>query len=178
MPPVFPRPEGFRPVNPNALSWARFEFTGPFLGPPPRQTGARAAGLRYERKAHRGLADAFPPEGGGPIYAAGQWIAFAERGGPKRWAQPDGMLLDFSRGLITIVEIKLRHMQRAWWWLRELYEPLIRFIFPKEWAFACLEVVRYYDPAVSWPEPLRLARSPADLSPGQFGCHIWSGTRG
>lgn len=69
-------------------------------------------------------------------------------------------------------------MDKAWWWLRKIYEPLIRFLFPLGWGIACLEVVRFYDPEIGFPEPLRLVREPDLLRAGQFGVHIWSGGEG
>lgn len=158
------------------MAWAEFRDEGPF--PTPRRVrGAKAAGLAYERKVHRHLREVYSPEAGGPLYAPAQWIEFVERGSTsrRRWAQPDGLLVNLDKGLVTIVETKLRHTDRAWWWLRQIYLPLLRHIFPAGWTFALLEVVRYYDPAVHFPEPTKLVKYPDRLCEGQFGVHIWSG---
>lgn len=176
--PLFPPPKGFRPVTASRLQWAELRWEGPF-GPStfePRTDAVRAAGRRYERKVHRRLGEVYGATSLGPLYTPGQWIEFRERGQSRnRWAQPDGLLLDLSRGLLTIVEVKLRHMVKAWWWLRHIYQPLLSFIFPS-WGIALLEVVRYYDPCVTWPEDVRLVREPDLLRAGQCGCHIWNGT--
>jgi hypothetical protein len=171
-----PRPSGFREVR--HVSWAEFRWEGPWgEGDGPRPpAGARAAGLRYERKVHRRLLAAYGSESSA-LYLPAQWIIFREGSSPAaRWAQPDGLLIDLGRGLVTIVEIKLRHMDKTWWWCRGLYEPLLRHLFPSGWSFACLEITRFYDPGIEWPEPLRLVREPDALRAGQFGCHIWSGS--
>lgn len=133
--------------------------------------------MAYERRVHRHLQHIF--DTAPTLYLPAQWIAFRARGAPQlRWAQPDGLLIDLTRGLIVIVEIKLRHMDKAWWWCRQLYEPLLTALFPSSWTFACLEVTRSFDPEVVWPEPLHMVRSPDLLRAGQFGCHIWGGRAG
>lgn len=130
---------------------------------------AQKLGIRYERRAHAHFAEAFPGR-----YGAGQWIAFRERrSGKVRYAQPDGLVVDYERGLLTLLEMKLRHTDRAWWALRYVYEPLFSFLFPS-WRVACCEVVRWYDPAVPWPEAYRRVASPSFLDGGEIGVHIWS----
>jgi hypothetical protein len=89
-----------------------------------------------------------------------------------RWAQPDGILVDYQRNMITLIEMKIRHTEAAWWGLRYLYEPLFTFLFPS-WRIACCEVVRWFDPAVPWPEAYRRLPDPALLRPGEIGVHIW-----
>lgn len=131
--------------------------------------------MKYERKVHGYFGEWFGPLSSGGLYAPAQWIEFGNGSNHSRWAQPDGLLVDFNRGLLTVVEIKLRHMQKAWWWLRELYLPLITFLFGPSWSYSVLEVVRFYDPSVTWPEPIRMVKSPDLLRNGQFGVHIWNG---
>lgn len=123
-------------------------------------------GLSYERKVHATLKSTYPRS-----YGGGQWIKFLCPGSAMRWAQPDGLLLDWKKSQITIVEIKLSHDIRAWWGLRELYEPLVKFLFGDSWRVAVCEVCRFFDPATPWPEPLRFTRDPMDLRPGEFGIH-------
>lgn len=170
-PPLTP-PKGFRAAG--NVEWAEFRFEGPWGPNSPRgSTPARQAGLAYERRVHRHLRESYSS---GILYAPGQWIEFREQGfRQSRWAQPDGLLLDLDNGLVVIVEIKLRHTERAWWWLRQLYAPLLRSIFPPAWRFAYLEVTRYYDPEVHWPEAIRLVKHPHFLVESQCGVHIWTG---
>lgn len=161
------------------MDWARFCWAGPWGegGDPRPPSGAKAAGLAYERKVHRRFLTSFA--GGasdGPLYCPAQWIEFRANGSPRhRWAQPDGLLVHVNLGLVVIVEAKLKHTIRSWWWTRKLYDPLLRRLFPPGWSFAWLEVCRYFEPGVEWPEPLRMVKDPASLREGQFGCHIWSG---
>lgn len=153
--------------------WASLAPSAPFaLASTRGRRAAVAAGIRYERKAQAHLASSYPL-----AYAPGPWLRYCEaRSDTPRYCQPDGLFLDLARGICTIVEIKLKHTADAWWQLRRLYEPVMRQLFRSApWDFACLEVVRWYDPATAFPEPHLMARDPRMLSPGQFGVHIWSG---
>jgi hypothetical protein len=133
--------------------------------------------LRYERRVHGAFAARFSPESRtGILYVPCQWITFVA-GAQVRWAQPDGLIVDFKRAQITVIEIKLRHMQKSWWWLRHIYEPLIRYLFGPRWRYAVCEVVRWFDPGLPWPEPIRFAASPAILAANEFGVHIWNDRR-
>lgn len=165
---LFPRPKRFEQVK--DLAWAELTPIGPFgPGAPQPQTEAQKQGLRYERKAHQHFSTIFPGR-----YGGGQWITFREKhSGRVRWAQPDGLIVDYRRELIIILEMKIRHGDYAWWTLRYLYEPLVEFLFPS-WRVACCEVVRWFDPAVPWPEPFRRVSDPSLLRPGEIGVHIWN----
>lgn len=90
-----------------------------------------------------------------------------------RWAQPDGVLLNYATGVLTIFEMKIRHTEAAWWALRYLYEPLFTHLFPS-WQIASCEVVHWFDPSVPWPEAYRRLPDPSTLRPGEIGVHIWS----
>ena len=174
--PLFRPPQGFRPAE--DVIWAELVTSGPIKGPS-RPTGARAAGMRYERKAHGAFQQRWSPEANGPLYAPAQWIKFLCRGETKaRWCQPDGLILDFNRSRITILEMKLHHTQNAWWALRRLYEPTLRAIFGNRWSYSVCEVVRWHDPSVFWPEPLIMCPDPSKLPLNGFGVHLWAPERG
>lgn len=174
--PVFLPPKGFRPSD----LVVRAEYgRGPSFAliQPSNINPAAKRGLNYERKVHGHMGELFAPEQGEALYAPGQWISFFTsdpRDSGQRWAQPDGLLLDFGRSQITIIEIKLRHMQSAWWGLRRLYEPLLRKLYGSRWSFAVCEIVAWYDPAVFWPEPYSLVRNPSFLRRNEFGVMILS----
>lgn len=170
---LFPRPKGFRPSD--LATIVEFSDGLEFFNGNPRLKGNAGRGMKYERQTHQHLMERFPPLPSSPMYLPSRWIRFRTsdpRERDWRWAQPDGLLLDLDRSLVTIIEVKLRHNQGAWWGLRRLYEPLIRKMFGPRWSFAVCEVCRWYDPAVPWPEPFTLVRNPAALKPGEFGVHI------
>lgn len=101
------------------------------------------------------------------------WFVFAQEGYSRpRWCQPDGLLLDLYAGRIVIVEIKYQHTPDAWWQVRQLYQPVVRSAFGPDWDIRACEVVKWYDPAIGFPEPVALAKDPA-LVRDTFGVHIW-----
>lgn len=139
--------------------------------PPPfirqrKYTGRRAQGIRYEKKVHRHLAELFPDS-----YLASPWIHFLADG-KWRWCQPDGLVIDLDNGRIICVEVKYSHTAEAWWQVERLYLPVLRHCFdPAIWAFERCEVVRWYDPAISFPEPVELSAE-VDRVGDKFRVHI------
>lgn len=159
----FPIPAGFRPAkSPMAVQFS----------PPPnlkkrKYSGRRAEGIRYEKKVHAYL-ESFHGEN----YLASPWIKFFDDG-QWRWCQPDGLIFDLARGVITIVEVKYQHVELAWWQTRRLYSPVLQVMFPGHlWKIEVCEVVKWYDPAVLFPEKVVLACEVDIPHPG-FKVHIW-----
>lgn len=167
--PHFDPPRNFKAAG--KILWAETFYQGPF-GPaaPSGMTSAQKIGLAYERKAHLYLSSLYPRNYGGAL-----WIKFQSMSSPHwRWAQPDGLCMDLVNSQLTIIEIKNTHDVRAWWSLRQLYEPLVSHIFGASWRVAVCEVCRWFDPATPWPEAYRLVKGPMDLKAGEFGIHITS----
>ena len=97
---------------------------------------------------------------------------------PTRYCELDGFIFRLASAHITIIEIKLSHTADAWWQMRRLYQPALEKMFPPSiWAYSALEIVRWYDPRVAFPEPIRLVGSPDELRPNEFGVHIWKPKR-
>jgi hypothetical protein len=167
-------PQGFKPICREEITFAEFPREGPASfgnAPRLRSRGAKAAGLRYDRRA----AGHFEMDEG---FLGHPWIRFGTRTAGLRWAQPDGLFIDFRIGRITILEFKLKHTTDAWWQLRRLYEPLIRYIFGEtQWHFAVCEVVRWYDPAIRVPEQVTFIDDPRRLFANAYGIHIFDGSR-
>ncbi|HYE38144.1 hypothetical protein [Methylocaldum sp.] len=105
------------------------------------------------------------------------WLYYSDELG-VHWRQPDGLLFDLKGGKIIIVEVKYQHTTDAWWQLRKLYLPILQHIFPANlWEFKMLEIVKWFDGMVPWPEPTRLLAHPLDALtiPGKCtGVHIWT----
>lgn len=132
-----------------------------------RYTGRRLEGIRYERKVHERLELLY-----GDRYMASPWLKFFAEG-KWRWCQPDGLLFDLKRGRITIVEVKYQHTSDAWWQVRQLYQPVLEQIFPKNlWEYDACEVVKWYDPVTLFPERVVLAQEVCMKHPA-FKVHIW-----
>lgn len=168
----FQPPLEFLPVG--RITWARFADNPPdfILRARTRSRGRKRAGVLYEARVHEHLAQATQ------FYVPGPWIVFTEDGSSrKRWSQPDALILDFIKGKLTIVEVKLRHTDRAWWQVRRQYEPLLRYLLPNGWQFAALEITQTSDPHLPFPEPITWVKHPTDSPVGGFGVHIFSSRR-
>ena len=107
-------------------------------------------------------------------YVPSPWFQFRSAGNPKAyWCQPDGLILNFPRSHITIIEVKLSHTSDAWWQTRKLYEPVVRFRFGTFWTYSIVEVVHWFNPDVAFPERFRFADKPDDVAVNAFAVHIW-----
>jgi len=165
-----PAPARF--VEAKDVKWARFSNSAPqFATRLHRRTGRRLQGVKYEKQVHEMLYNTCKG-----MYLASPWLHFATPGGVK-WCQPDGLLFDFEAGIVTIIEVKYQHTTDAWWQLRRLYEPVLRHIFPASlWDFRIIELVKWYDPAVEWPEKVCLVAKVSEmrmLKANVTGVHIW-----
>ena len=163
-------PRKFTPAG--RVARARLALDPPsFAAKRPRLKGSAAAGVRYERKALAQLAhdyaEAFVPQ---------PWLQYQRQGNCDwQWCQPDGLIVELRRGLVTIVECKLRHTPDAWWQLRKLYEPVVQALFgAAHWRFSCVEVCRWFDPHTPFPEAIVNAAYPTVVPPNRFGVHIWA----
>lgn len=167
-----PPPRSFSPAG--AIHWVRHSLRAPdFTFARERSTEAQRAGLRYERKAHQHFEGQYPL-----LYVAGPWLHFSSSIGGERWCQPDAWLVDVRRGVITVLEYKLRHTSDAWWQLRKLYEPVTRALFgSRQWEIGVMEIVQSFDPSTSFPEQVIRMRDISELEPGRFGVHIWDSRR-
>lgn len=133
--------------------------------------GAKADGIRYEKKAQQKLQEMY-----GGSYLASPWFSYRKTpNGRLCIRQPDGLVFDFHRGIIFIVEIKLRHTADAWTQIRRVYEPLVRAAFPRHlWEIRVCEVVRWFDPHTYFPEDISMVESVDAVLPARFGVHILS----
>ena len=168
-----PPPNKFNPVV-GVADAQLVRYRPPFITRT-RRTGRRAQGVKYEQRAHDHHVELLEP-----YYVPNQWFRFRESPAPGtvpgrwRWCEVDALLVRPSTGRITIIEYKYQHTSDAWWQLRRLYEPVVRKLFcPPFWSIALCEVVKWYDPAVKFPEPLRMVRDIRDAVPGSIGLHIW-----
>jgi hypothetical protein len=164
-----PAPAHFTPAL--GIEWARLSAAAPpFVIHGPRKSGRRLEGLKYERRVHEHFLAEYPG-----LYTPGPWMYYKGTHGVK-WCQSDGLIFDFERGAIILIEIKYQHTTDAWWQMRRLYEPVLRELFPPAlWTIHALEVVKWYDPQVPWPESLRLLQKPLDavhLNSTTTGVHI------
>lgn len=163
-----PPPRNFSPAG--AIRWVRHSRRAPaFTFNRDRPSGAQRAGQLYEEKAQRHFSTRYPL-----LYVESPWLNFSSSIGGERWCQPDAWLVDLKRGVVTVLEYKLRHTADAWWQLRKLYEPVTRALFGvRDWEIAVMEIVQWYDPATTFPEKQIRMQNIDELEPGRFGVHQW-----
>lgn len=167
--------------NPSQTSFPRIEHSGEVITwaeiakhPPPfyrdrRRRGRKGQGLRYEKKVHEHFAELYNEE-----YVASPWFRYTTRATAKvKWAQPDALLFDFNRGIITLIEVKYQHTIDAYWQLMR-YLAITQYLFGSdEWQYSLCEVVKWYDAAVSFPVSVQLLDSLERSKPGAYHVHIW-----
>lgn len=151
------------------VAWAEFSNAPPFL----RQgkvRGRRRQGILYEAAVHEYLSREM-----GDGYIQSPWLRFREATDTKdKWCQPDAILLDVASGKLTIIEVKYQHTSQAWGQLKLKYGPVLGHLFPAHlWKIAYVEVVKWYDPAVNFPEHVHLIRDIKQASPGAISVHIY-----
>ena len=168
MPPR-PRPRHANYFPADSVEFVEFAPTAPpFIGTSPAR-GRRWQGIKYERLVQAWLVQTFGPE-----YIASPWLRFRLRDKAQlQWCQPDGLLIDTRAGQITIVEVKYQHCPDAWYQMNMLYAPVLAQLFPApDWRLATCEVVKWFDCAISTPQPPKLRDSVAKTRPGEFAVFI------
>ena len=153
------------------VKWAAFAEHLPPFALTEAKYGAKRSGVLYERKVHKYLRRCY-----GANYISNPWLVFGDSRWNNRWCQPDGLLFNPERGLITIVECKYQHTARAWWQLFHLYQPVLSKLFETEeglWKFATVEVVKWYDPSVQCPDAVTMTENVHFARPNNFCVHIY-----
>lgn len=160
-----PPPQGFRELA-YPLREVTFSVSNEFtrqLG----NTAARENGLRYESQAHEHLQSVL-----GAGYLAVELHVRDAKG--RRELIPDGVF--FHPNHVVIFEVKSQHMPEAWWQLRKLYQPALRFKLPKRPVYV-VEVCKSFDPAMPFPEEIVLINDLKDFAYNPlpaFGVYQWT----
>lgn len=112
---------------------------GTLLPPTGGRTVAQRLGLAYELKVQDVLREIYADK-----FFCSVPFLFEDRKGLHRCI-PDGVLRinDVS---VVIIEIKLRHSERAWWQLERLYTPVLRSMLGPHARIFRAEICRSYDP--------------------------------
>jgi hypothetical protein len=135
-----------------------------------RRSPAQRLGLAYEKKVLTELDLVLPGE-----FLRQPTFRFNNGRALDEFAVPDAIhLLD---GVLTIIEIKLRHTADAWYQLNDLYRPIVARAYPSL-HINMLEICRHYDRSVRLPfKPLIVddLRHFVSRPQDQFGISIWSG---
>lgn len=160
----------YRQVTGN-VTWAKFTLEPEFAQRQRRRTGARLRGKHYEKRALAHLRAEY-----GPRVMCSPWIQYMDESG-KHFCQPDALLFNVEKGSITCIEVKYQHTQDAWLQLRRLYIPILERLFAtpdRLWHFPVVEMVKWFDPQVAFPEKITMAAVVHLASPRDFNVHIWN----
>src|SRR3990172_6407776 len=134
-------------VEASEVSWAAFASRAPaFTYRKRKPTAAQLAGLRFEKEALSFLCSSFPG-----LFVPRPWFRYMVTGeNDLRWCQPDGLLFSPRTGLITIIEVKIRHTNDAWQKLSGLYASVVSTLFPAQlWQAALCEFTTMFCCAVA-----------------------------
>lgn len=173
-------PKKFIPAG--FVVWAQFYPGQPQFTNTSKPRGSRADGIRYEQKAQAYLRKGFEADPFGRFrnddgweLLPSPWLVFkaGSRDARDRFCQPDALLVNQELKHCAIVEIKLQHTPHAWWQVRQLYEPVLRRVYTN-YAFSAMEIVKWLDPSIAFPETFYYAQNPLDRnSEHKFGVHIF-----
>lgn len=159
--PSLPPPRGFIPAENvyDVIQLARNPH------PPSRtRSGAKLAGLRYEKKVRERLLKDY----GADVMVA-PWFSYSD-GGKRRCCSPDAII---RRGdHFIIAEIKIRHVADSWWQLRRLYLPVLEQWRPLS-QFRLLTIVGSYDPATFYPEETSYIYDFSEVPESGIGVMRW-----
>lgn len=146
-----------------SLDWAHPMYGYRHLEPSSRVRGAKRAGVLFESRVNEALTAKYDE------YLSGLGFTFSDRG-ERGICIPDGIL--YSHDRIIVVEVKLRHCIDAWHHLRRLYAPVVSLAYRR--PVCCVEIVKYFDRSVKFPEPTKLIRSLDEVREADpMGVLIW-----
>lgn len=158
-----------------AITAARLLSEPPGFIKSERLTGARAQGVRFERKALTRVEER-AQQSGDWEFLRSPWIEFVDREG-RKYCQPDGVLLPRASTQGIVVEVKLRHCYDAYFQLVRLYVPVLQVLFQGS-SWRCCEIVRWFDPATSFPEPIVMTPDPLVTTDAKrIAVHIFNPAR-
>ena len=124
--------------------------------------------MTYERRVHDHMRSLY-----GGAYIPAPWFQYQDAGESRvRYCQPDGLLFDRRLQRVVIVEVKLRHTDKAWWQLRHKYGPVVSHVYP--WMeIAYCEVVQWFDVSIPFPELVELRPAVRMARPDEIQVTIW-----
>jgi hypothetical protein len=97
-----------------------------------KATGAKAAGLRYEREVARAL----------PLALHGQWFSYLDANG-QGYCQPD--LFFITDKEILVLEVKLKWTPSALSQLLDLYSPILSLVYSR--PIRCAVITKILTPS-------------------------------
>lgn len=121
--------------------------------------------MKYEKKVGEKISSLFPFE-----WKAGVWICYlCGLEEYPLYCQLDGYLEFPDR--VVLIEIKYNHCVDSYFQLMDVYLPLMKHLFPGKEISVC-EVVKWYDPSVTFPVGVKLQKDLAACGVNDFSVHI------
>lgn len=159
-----------------SVTWAQFAPEPTFTAQP-RVTGKKRQGINYEKKAQDYVEFSLAQRrlsAGNLQYLRSPWLCYRIVGRQDIfYCQPDGIILDSEQRKLVILEMKLSHTAHAWYQIRKLYQPVLSLIYP-DYSMAALEIVRWLDPHVPFPETFKFVDDVVWFDVEKFGVHIFN----
>lgn len=131
-----------------------------------RASGAKLAGLRYQKKVNKRLKEEF-----GAHALIGPWFGFTSANGKRRCCQLDACV-KYDDNDFILIETKIRHTVLSYYQLKELYLPVIRAYRPDA-RIRLATIVGSYDCATPYPEEIDLIYDLAEASDDRIGVLKW-----
>lgn len=167
--------ENFRPAG--EVDYVAFASQPPsFTQTKSTFTPSHKLGLQYERRVQDHLGKLCQSHSSF-ICIPSAWIMFHRTGdNPSsiHFCQPDCLLVNEGKRKVIIVECKYSHTGDSWTQIRQLYEPLVKILYPG-YEIACVEICKWYDPhtAVAFPETFYYCENVLEAVTNRFGIHIY-----
>lgn len=169
--------DNFKPAG--EVRWASFAANPPsFISTnPPSLTKTQKSGLRYEKRAQEYLQRLVETSSVDHNYSclSNPWLMYSpvnDNPNAVFFCQPDFICFDNVRNKAIIVEIKLSHTGDSWKQIRQLYEPVLRVIYPGA-SIAAVEVCKWFDPHTPFPETYYYCENVLGAETDRFGIHIY-----
>jgi hypothetical protein len=166
-------PSNYRAVG--TIRWAKMLAEQPSFIRTNKTTGARARGVSYEGKALQMLSRRYADLDVLAEFKPGPWFEYVDETG-RHWCQPDAFAILPDGGGI-IYECKYQHSAEAWFQIWRLYEPVLRFLYPKI-SWQGMEICKWFEPSLPWPEQPTFTPDPLTIPRrGSTAIHIWNPSR-
>lgn len=169
--------ENFKPAG--EVLFAQFAAKEPLFTQTKIQlTETQKQGLRYEKRVQEHLRELClktVPALDGWKCLCNQWLLYRSRhmdATALAVCQPDCLLINHDRKKVIIAECKLSHTGDSWKQLRQLYEPVVRKIFPSS-EISLIEICKWFDPHSPFPESFYYEENILMAQAGRIAIHIY-----
>lgn len=156
------------------MAFASFASRPSFTNNKVSLTKVQKTGLRYEKRAQT-YVNSLCDLAGKYRCLCNPWIMYSCRGDPDgsvNFCQPDIVLVDSNDSRVVICEVKLSHTADSWKQLRQLYEPVLRHIYPRA-TISLVEICKWFDPHTQFPETFYYEENPLNAVAEKFAIHIY-----